>query len=471
MDEFEEIMKLRNKGYTQREISEKLGRSLRTVQRYLSTGKIPVYKRDIPTRVDPLNGFEMKVEAIVNKFGEGRVPRCTDIYRVLVKEGYTGSLRTVQRKTEELRRSKRFGSEIYFEQEVGPGEVCEGDFKTIKVPFIDGIRKKHLWMMTLKNSGGSFASSFSNLTFESFAEGTVKGFAYFGGIPRKYRLDNLKPVVYQILRNGRLTTPKFNQLKDHYGFNPSFCSPGKGNEKGSVEAINRHFSAFLEFEIIYEDKIFRSDEEFESYLEEKVELYNLKKMEQIESEKIALSALPAVPFPTYSVELDIANKFGFVKAAGRRYSVSAKYRGRNIEIRLYSKKVELFLNGEKLQEHDRETGSGNKKPVIDFRDHIDYMLRKPGAFTYYKHKECFFPSEVFRELYEIYPDDKNFLLCLSLCKNHPVTFVEGAIKQVLAEEGYPVFEKVKSLIEPDTKEEEITTLTPLKPSLDQYDVM
>ena len=40
MTAFEDIIKLRNKGYSQQEIAQKIGISLRTAQRYLKLGKI-----------------------------------------------------------------------------------------------------------------------------------------------------------------------------------------------------------------------------------------------------------------------------------------------------------------------------------------------------------------------------------------------------------------------------------------------
>ena len=178
MSDYEEIIKLRNKGYTQEEVSKAIGISTRTVIRYLSSGKIPVYKRSKSTKEDPFIPFKERAEEIIRKGVDGKVPQVSDVYRTIKKEGYKGSERTLERKTLELRKSLE-NKELYFEQEVNYGEMIEGDFTGLDVPYIDGIRKKHLWVMSSKKTKKAFVASFGNETFESFAEGTSKGFEYF----------------------------------------------------------------------------------------------------------------------------------------------------------------------------------------------------------------------------------------------------------------------------------------------------
>lgn len=470
MSEFEELIRLRNKGYKQEDIASMLGRSLSTIKRYLRSGKLPVYHREGRTRQDPLKGFAEEVEHLIRNGVGGRVPRCSDIYRTLVKEGYTGSCRSLERKTEELRKSLN-NKEIYFEQEVNYGDVIEGDFTEFIVPFIWGKEKRHLWVMTMKKSLGCFAGSFINQTFESFAEGSVKGFNYFGGISKEYRLDNLKPVVKKLLRNGRQTTYKFNQLRAHYGFMPSFCRPGHGNDKGSVEALNRHLKDYLSYEIEAAGKTFRDDEEFEVYLGLKVKEYNESKGLKTAEERKYLRPLPEDDFPFFSTELAVVNKYGFIRAGTKRYSVPAEYRYREVEVRLYSRKIEIFYKGEKIKDHKRQTSSGNAKPVIDFRDHVEAMLKKPGAFTYYKHKEDFFPTDSFREVYVRHPDNKNYLRCLALCKRYSLIEVETALRIILEEGLMPEYSIVSELLEPSLEKAayDPDNLKPLSPSLSGYD--
>ncbi len=469
MTDFNEIIKLRNQSFTHEEIAKAIGCSERTVGRYLSTGKIPVYERSKPTRKDPFEEYKDRVQELFNKDINGRMPRCVDVYRTIVKEGYTGSRRNVERKTKDLRRQLKGKGEIYFEQEVPYGKMIEGDFTAFNVPFVNGVEKRHLWVMSLKRSKGSHATSFQNETFESFAEGTQKGFDFFGGVPSIYRLDNLTPAVKKILRNKRVVTHKFNQLREHYDFEASFCRPAAGNDKGTVEATNKHFKAYLYYEIKVENRVFKGDDDFDAYLNEKVKEYCEPKKNEIEKEKLSLKNLPVNPFPAFSTEVCNVNKYGFIRVANRRYSVPVKYKLCKVEIRLYSKRIEIFYNGQKIKEHKRFT-ERSLKPVIDFRDHIDALLKKPGAFTHYKHKDAFFPTESFKELYIRNSDNKNYLKCLALCKDRTIVEVECAVNIVLDESHIPSYEKLFSLIRPkEDVSANVNSIIPLRPSLDHYD--
>ena len=72
---------------------------------------------------------------------------------------------------------------------------------------------------------------------ETFWEGHVQAFGFFGGVPRRITYDNTKVAVAQILGGGkeRRLTHGFLQLKSHYLFAHHFCRIRRGNEKGVVE--------------------------------------------------------------------------------------------------------------------------------------------------------------------------------------------------------------------------------------------
>ncbi len=470
MTEFEEIIKLRNKHYTQEEIGKEIDRSVRTVQRYLGSGKVPVYHRTKATKEDPFEGYKERAEEVIKERVGGKIPQCSDIYRTLLKEGYTGSLRTVERKTEELRKALK-NEELFFEQEVMYGEVIEGDFTEIIVPFKRGAEKRYLWVMTMKKSKGCCAFSFRNQTFESFAEGTVRGFRYFGGIPKEYRLDNLKPVVAKILKKGRQTTYRFNQIKEYYGFMPSFCRPAKGNDKGTVEAINKHFKNYLTYEIGIEGRVFIGEEEFDLYVTARYEEFNRAKDAEIKREQEMLRELPHDDFPVFTTQICPVSKYGFIRAGNKQYSVPSEYKYREVEARISSRKVEILYKGNKIKEHPRSTVSGTSTPSIDFRDHVEAMVKKPGAFTHYKHKEYFFPTDDFRELYARYPDNKNYLRCLALCKRYSEVEVGTAIRLLLQENSMPDHSMVEGLLDPQGEEYlyDPQSVKALSPSLEGYD--
>jgi transposase len=116
----------------------------------------------------------------------------------------------------------------------------EGDFTEIYIEITGHKRKIYLWVCSLPFSNSYFATPYYHCNFECFADGSVKAFNEFGGVAKKYRLDNMSVAVKKILMGkNRIVTARYAELQEHYGFSQDFCNPARGNEKGNVEANNR----------------------------------------------------------------------------------------------------------------------------------------------------------------------------------------------------------------------------------------
>jgi transposase len=68
----------------------------------------------------------------------------------------------------------------------------------------------------------------------------VRAFAWLGGVPRECVYDNLRSAVAG--RTGDVVTwnPRFVQLRGHYAFHATACTPGMPREKGAVDGAVRH---------------------------------------------------------------------------------------------------------------------------------------------------------------------------------------------------------------------------------------
>ena len=90
--------------------------------------------------------------------------------------------------------------------------------------------------MRLMYSGRDFAWIYERQDQVSFLDGHVRVFAHFGGVVGRIAYDNLKAAVVRILVGGaRTLTPRFAALASHCLFEPCFCRPGEGHDKGGVE--------------------------------------------------------------------------------------------------------------------------------------------------------------------------------------------------------------------------------------------
>lgn len=111
------------------------------------------------------------------------------------------------------------------------------DFGEALVKMNGRLRKVAFLVMALPYSDADFVMAFEREGTETFWEGHVQGFEFFGGVPWRITYDNTKIAVAQIIggtRERRLTRG-FCQLKSHYLFNHHFCREARGNEKGVVE--------------------------------------------------------------------------------------------------------------------------------------------------------------------------------------------------------------------------------------------
>ena len=97
-------------------------------------------------------------------------------------------------------------------------------------------RKLQFFAMRSMASGDAFHRAYTHATQQAFLEAHEHAFAYFGGVFRTLRYDNLASAVKKILRGRqREETDRMIAFRSHWGFQSEYCNPAKGNEKGGVE--------------------------------------------------------------------------------------------------------------------------------------------------------------------------------------------------------------------------------------------
>jgi transposase len=95
-----------------------------------------------------------------------------------------------------------------------------------------------LQFFTLRSmwSGAAFHQAYLHATQQAFLAAHQDAFRYFGGVFHQLRYDNLSSAVKKVLRGRRREeTDRFIAFRSHWQFDASFCTPGKGHEKGGVE--------------------------------------------------------------------------------------------------------------------------------------------------------------------------------------------------------------------------------------------
>ncbi len=102
---------------------------------------------------------------------------------------------------------------------------------------VDGVRRKAwLFLLRLMHSGRDFVWIYERQDQVSFLHGQARAFAHLGGVPARLAYDNLKAASAFLVGGERVLTARFQALASHYLFEPCFCRPGEGHDKGGVEA-------------------------------------------------------------------------------------------------------------------------------------------------------------------------------------------------------------------------------------------
>ena len=118
-----------------------------------------------------------------------------------------------------------------------PGHA-QVDFGEAVVELRGQREKVAFFCLILPHSNVWFVKAYPRETTEAFLDGHVSAFAFLGGVPRSILYDNTTLAVARILGDGtRRRTQAFSHLQSHYLFRDRFGRPGKGNDKGKVEAL------------------------------------------------------------------------------------------------------------------------------------------------------------------------------------------------------------------------------------------
>lgn len=217
-------------GVSQREIARRLGINRRTVRRLVETVDPPRYGRaPVGSMLDPL---EPAIRRLIDEWPQIKAPRVTELLRE--DYAYSGSVDLVRKRMAAVRPSA-----VRPAQRTGyrPAQVMQVDWAEMPTrPRIAGReRRVYALICSLPFSGAATAHFSFDMTLESFLEGHVRAFAWLGGVPRECVYDNLRSAVARRDGDQINWNACFVQLRGHYAFHASACTPATPREKSSVE--------------------------------------------------------------------------------------------------------------------------------------------------------------------------------------------------------------------------------------------
>ena len=219
-------------------------------------------------------------------------------------------------------------------------------------------------------------------TTEAFLDGHVAAFAFFGGVPISILYDNLKIAVARILGDGkRQRTRAFTELVSHYLFQERFGRPGKGNDKGKVEALVKYSRANFLTPVPHVP----SFEALSAALEERCRARQAERAgrheqtigERLVADQAVLRPLPEVPFEPCDKRPAKVSSIALVRYRMNDYSVPTAYGFLDVLVKGFVDKVAIICGASEIARHPRVYGRGQF--VFDPKHYLTLLEQKPGA--------------------------------------------------------------------------------------------
>lgn len=167
------------------------------------------------------------------------------LYQRLRERGYTGSYSAVYRFVRALEPRT---PDATVRVERAPGEEAQVDFGYIGRLQDDDtgtVRKAWAFVMTLAWSRYAFVCFVFDQTVPTWLHCHQRAFEFFGGVPGRVVLDNLKAGIIRACWDDPTAQAAYWECAEHYGFRIAPCRPATPQHKGKVESgvhyVQRNF--------------------------------------------------------------------------------------------------------------------------------------------------------------------------------------------------------------------------------------
>jgi transposase len=428
-----------------RQIARELKCSRRSVRQAIASAEPGAYTLRSPRRAPVLGPYKERIRELLAE--NDRLPRKQrytghKICEQIQKAGYAGSESNVRHYLAQLRQEKKRRL-VFIPLEFDPGGDAQVDWGEA-IAIIAGERiKVQLFYMRLSYSRRLFMMAFPTQRQESFFEGHVHAFHHFQGVPRRISYDNLKVAVLRILEGrNRREQQAFVIFRSHYLFESHFCTPGKGNEKGSVEHSvgygRRNFMVPIPEVASFQELNESLLEQCQADDQRQVKGQKTTIGQAWELEKPCLHPLPSHDFDCCVTRPVALNPYSQVIFETNRYSVPVEQAYRNLVLKAYPFRVEVLHLNKVIARHPR--CYGREEEIFDPLHYLSLLEQRPGAFDHAKPIRRWrqeWPPVYERFLRRLRMEGqggqgvREFVRVLKLHRDHPAELVAQAVTQAL----------------------------------------
>ena len=369
-------------------VAAKFGVHRRMVRQAIA-GALPPRHR-YPARVKPkLDAVAAFIDQVLDE--DRRAPRkqrhtARRIYRCILTEFPDAAVAESTVRNHVRNRKRAMGlvqRETFVPQSYVLGHEAQVDWYEAWADLGGERTRMQVFAMRSMASGAAFHRAYLHATQQAFLEAHEHAFAYFGGVFRLLRYDNLASAVRKILRSYRREeTVRFVAFRSHWRFAAEFCTPGAGHEKGGVEGEGGYFRrnhlvpvpSAADLDALNALLLIGCREDEARILDGRSEPVGAAMV----VERDHLTARNPEGFDLAEVTFPLVDKQGCVLVKTNAYSVPLGA-GIRVEARVYPLHVELWHSGRRIARHER--CHRRRQHGLDLEHYLDVLSHKPGALA------------------------------------------------------------------------------------------
>jgi len=347
-------------------------------------------------------------------------------------------LRTLQRKVKAWRATEGPAKEVFFDQVHSPSELGASDFTCMNELHVTlaGQAFDHLiYHFVLTYSNWETGTVCFSESFESLSQGLQNALWELGGVPLAHRTDRLTAAVNN-LGDHDLFQERYRALLAHYGLKPQAIGARKANQNGDAEQSHYRFKTAVDQALLLRgSRDFDDRAAYERFLRELFRRRNGGRTERLAEERPRLKPLPARRVETWYRRRARVTQGSTIRIGSNVYSVPSRLIGENVDVHVMVEFLEVWHGTVLVERLPRLRG--RKKESINYRHVIDWLVRKPGAFAAYRHRDAIYPTSRFRRAYDVLLEQcparaaKDYLRILELAAKESEAGVDAVLARLL----------------------------------------
>jgi hypothetical protein len=387
----------------------KAGMNRDTAAAYLASGQLPserVVERNWRTRPDPFRAHWAEAEAMLREAPELEAKALFGWLSERYAGQYDeGQLRSFQRHVRRWRALYGPEKEVYFPQEHRPGVRMETDFtclNSLEITLHGEPYEQWLCHSVLTYSNWQWGTLCLSESLLALRKGLQAALVQLGHVPAEHWTDHTTAATHEVSgdeQGRRGFNANYLKLVEHFGLQPHTINRAEPHENGDIESANGALKRRLQQHLLLRgSRDFDAADAVRRFIEEVFHKANRGRQKRLAEELAVMRPLRVALLPEY-VEEDVpVSRWSTVQTDRRIYSVPSRLIGETLRVRRYEERVEVYLAGVRQLVMPRLTGE--KTHAINYRDIIEWLIRKPGAFAQYRFRADLFPSLAFRRAYD-----------------------------------------------------------------------